>query len=117
MRVLGGLFCAGASLCAGMAMAQDKAENACEAGGRNGMVATVACPAGLDEDAWKAAGVAACGEELPCGAWIWEDAALLPEDVPARHDELSEAQITTAVAIWVAENQQLILIGREAKAQ
>lgn len=106
---------AGLVVAAGPAMAQEGGEAACEAGDRNGMVATVICPAGLDEAGWRAAGELACGDELPCGAWIWEDPSLVPLITPERHDMLSREQITGAVAIWVAEDQQLLVIGKEAK--
>lgn len=114
VRVFSGIT-AGIILSVSAGWAQDSDKKACEAGDRNGMVAIVICPAGLEQEDWKAAGEMACGEELPCGAWIWEDAALAPQSAPERHDLLSKEQITNASAIWVAEEQQLILIGKEAK--
>ena len=64
-------------------------ENLCETKGSNGMVALVLCPPGLDQSAWKDAGVAACDTRAPCGAWIWEDASAMPETAPERSSSRS----------------------------
>jgi hypothetical protein len=95
----------GAALVASSAFAQD---SQCETRGTNGMVTAVLCPPGLDQAAWQQAGVAACDGRKPCGAWIWESEADIPQDVPDSHDKLKPEQITSAVAIWVNENDQLI---------
>ena len=91
----------------GAASAQD---TACEERGTNGMVTLVLCPQGLDTAAWKDAGVAACGMRKPCGAWIWDDVKNMPALAPDSHDKLSKAQVSSAVAIWVNEKQELITL-------
>lgn len=62
------------------------------------------------EEEFVAAGRAACGERLPCGTWIWRDAENAPEKAPDNHDGLTQAQITSAQAVWVAEKGSLISI-------
>jgi hypothetical protein len=94
------------------AAAADEMPAACEARGHAGMVTLVLCQPGLEVEVWKAAGDAACDGRLPCGAWIWDYAAHLPQTVPERHDDLPEPAILSAVAIWVAEDQSLITLER-----
>ena len=84
----------------------------CTEQGSNGMVTAVLCPAGLAAEDWRAAGDAACNGRLPCGAWIWDDAAHVPAPLPDSHDALGVEAITAAVAIWVAEDQSLITLER-----
>jgi len=92
---------------AGAAFAED---TECEARGTNGMVTLVLCPAGLDEAALVVAGKAACGDRKPCGAWIWDDVANVPTETPERHDLLPKDSVTSALAIWVNEKDQLVKI-------
>lgn len=82
----------------------------CENKGTNGMVSIVLCPTGLDYDAWKEAGEAACGARQPCGAWIWDNPLEVPASAPARHDELPGASVRTAKAIWVNEKSELLVL-------
>ncbi len=100
-----------AAICAGSVMAQEEAS--CEARGHNGMVTLVLCEPGLDEVAWKDAGVAACGDRLPCGAWIWEDESAMPAEAPDSHDKLEPEQVQSAVAIWVSEQEQLLTLRKD----
>lgn len=93
------------------AVAQD---SQCEARGTNGMVTLVLCPPGLDQDAWKTAGTEACGTRMPCGAWIWDDSANVPDAAPDSHDKLSREAVQTAKAIWVNETQSLMVIEKES---
>ncbi len=90
-------------------------ETQCEARGHNGMVTLVLCPSGLDQDAWKDAGVAACGDRLPCGAWIWQDEAAMPTEAPDAHDKLAPEQVRSAVAIWVSEAEKLLILDEGKK--
>lgn len=85
-------------------------ENLCEPKGSNGMVTLVLCPAGLDQTAWKDAGVAACDERMPCGAWIYEDATAMPETAPERHDLLKPEEVRAAKAIWINERSELMVL-------
>ncbi|MGB5559137.1 MAG: hypothetical protein WBN04_14145 [Paracoccaceae bacterium] len=105
----------GAGMISGPVGAQDSgadaaAESQCTVGDTNGMVTLVLCPPGLDQEALKTAGEAACGERMPCGAWIWVDEAKMPEVAPDSHDKLTQEQITAAAAIWVNEAKQLITL-------
>ncbi|MEX0339050.1 MAG: hypothetical protein AB3N11_08435 [Arenibacterium sp.] len=91
------------------ALAQD---TTCEPKGTNGMVTLVLCPPGLDQEAWKAAGEAACGLRRPCGAWIWDERTNVPVVVPDSHDKLPKEAVRTAKAIWVNEQKSLMVIDK-----
>lgn len=84
--------------------------NMCETIGSNGMVSLVLCPPGLEPEAWRGAGLAACEGRAPCGAWIWDDVAAMPESAPASHDKLSPEQVRAAKAIWVNDKNELMIL-------
>lgn len=84
--------------------------NTCEPRGTNGMVTVVLCQEGLDATTWQMAGEAACGDRKPCGAWIWDDEANLPIDIPDAHDKLPADSIRSALAVWMNEQDQLIVL-------
>ncbi len=100
--------------CAGVAMpamAQDEVYTAvCEAKGANGMVAMLLCPEGLTIAEYAKEGKFLCQDTKPCGAWIWTDAAHIPEEVPDAHDKLPKESVQNAIAIWMNELDQLITI-------
>ncbi|MFC4671155.1 hypothetical protein ACFO5X_21575 [Seohaeicola nanhaiensis] len=99
------------AICAtGAALAQD---SQCEERGTNGMVTLVLCPQGSPVEVFQAAGSAACGERMPCGAWIWTDAADVPETAPDSHDKLTQSQVQSAKAIWINEKKQLIVLEKK----
>lgn len=100
-----------ALLAASPLVAQD---SQCTAKGSNGMVTLVLCPEGLDNAALRDAGIAACEGRKPCGAWIWDDAQAMPRTAPDSHEKLTKAEIGSAIAVWVNDADQLILLS-EAK--
>ena len=51
-----------------------------------------------------------CGEQLPCGVWFWLDGEAAPAEAPFNHDGLDQAEITSAVGVWVAEKATFIRI-------
>jgi hypothetical protein len=83
---------------------------ACEMKGQNGMVTLVLCPAGLSPEAIAEEGKRICGDTMPCGAWVWTDAADVPAEAPDSHEKLTQAQITSAVAVWMNETGQLVVL-------
>lgn len=85
----------------------------CENKGSNGMVTLLLCPAGLDHDAWRNAGIQACEGREPCGAWIWEDASLVPGEAPERHDLLTPEQVRAAKAVWINDNGHLMVLEKK----
>ena len=97
---------------AGTAVAQSGDPLRCEAKGRNGMVLLLVCPDDLDAEALALEGEAACNAERPCGAWVWTSPDDVPSTVPPAHDQLEPADIARAKAIWVDEDQQLIILER-----
>lgn len=83
----------------------------CELLDSNNFVRTVVCTdADYSHQDLMTAGRAACEDALPCGAWIWRDAANAPEAAPEAHDGLSQEQVTSAAGIWVAEQGNFIVI-------
>ena len=86
------------------------AESGCLVRDTNELVTVVICPSGLEQGDWQKAGVEACGNRKPCAAWIWDDASKAPEVTPPTPTDLSRAEIVSAVAIWVNETSQLIMI-------
>lgn len=108
-------FLAGLALGMGMlpTLASGEPAGQCSSEGSNGMVTAVLCPTGLDEAAWQEAGKAACGDRMPCGAWIWDDTANLPAEIPDSHDKLPGDSVKTALAIWMNERDQLIVIAKQ----
>ncbi|MGP6087726.1 hypothetical protein [Antarctobacter jejuensis] len=102
-------------------MAQDQtdpvvetAEPACELKGENGMVSMLLCPAGLDSAAYADEGRIACEARAPCGAWIWINADAVPEEAPDAHDKLPKESVRQAVAIWINDKQELMVLKKEA---
>jgi len=95
------------------ATAQEAAENpVCQVMGENGMVTLLLCPEGLSQELLASEGVAACTGRLPCGAWIWTDATMIPAEAPDSHDKLTKAEVKSATAIWVAEQSKLIQLNK-----
>ncbi|MEM8775691.1 MAG: hypothetical protein AAGF53_11700 [Pseudomonadota bacterium] len=98
---------------AGFAQTSEQIEmpDSCEMTSENGFIRIVICTASdATQETYINAGRAACGEDLPCGAWIWNDAALAPKNAPSNHDGLTQAEITSSKGVWVAENKSFITI-------
>lgn len=82
----------------------------CRTVATNGMVAAVLCPKGQTLEQWKAAGIAACGDRKPCGAWIWDDADAVPAALPAKHEELGADAVRRAKSIWINETGKMVIL-------
>ncbi|MEO0568008.1 MAG: hypothetical protein AAF066_09765 [Pseudomonadota bacterium] len=108
-------FCISTLIFAGPVFAQTVSNpempDGCALHGENGFVRLVVCSdPNASEETLVDAGKSACGEDLPCGAWIWSDAALLPQVAPSNHDGLTQEQITSSRGVWVAENSSFVSI-------
>jgi hypothetical protein len=79
----------------------------CEFRGRQAGAAIVVCRPGLSDDALRLVGRLACRDERPCTAWFWDDPALAPEAPPTTERPMSEAQADAAVAVYLADTDQL----------
>lgn len=118
MQVVRAIACltvvvAGAS--GGSAFAQDseaaaRAAEACRWSHGGGQLAVVSCVAGLDDAVLAAAGRAACSGHALCAAWIYDDPSSMPVTVPTRFEDLSQANVTGAIGVWVEEDSMLIRI-------
>lgn len=51
-----------------------------------------------------------CGGDLPCGTWFWLSKDDAPSDAPQNHDGLTQAQVTSSLGVWVAEQDLFITI-------
>lgn len=107
-----GLVSAALTCAVTAAMAQDEptGENLCEARDSSAVISVALCPEGLTKEDLSAAGTAICDKRLPCGVWFWTDEANMPSEAPDNHDGLTQEQITSALAVWVAEKNSLISI-------
>ncbi len=95
--------------CAAFAQESDYAP-VCTHEGTNGMVTMLLCPENMTVEDYAEEGRAACGERKPCGAWIWTDMGLVPEEAPDSHDKLPKESIQGSKAIWMNELDQLITL-------
>lgn len=89
------------------------AEPVCELKGENGMVSMLLCPEGLEAEAYAAEGRIACEGRAPCGAWIWTNAEAIPAEAPDAHDKLPKESVQQAIAIWVNDTAQLMMLQKE----
>ncbi|MEP5760955.1 MAG: hypothetical protein ABJ327_16910 [Litoreibacter sp.] len=71
--------------------------------------------ASISQTSLVEAGKEACAEVLPCGAWIWHDRQAAPAIAPKNHDGLLQAHVTSARAVWVAEQENLVEISKVNK--
>lgn len=95
------------------ASAQDAVQGACTAVDESRLIVVVLCPDGLGQADWAAAGRFFCGDRQVCGAWVWADPDAVPATAPDNHDGLTQAQITSALGVWVAEQQSFVAIAAE----
>ncbi|MFT3803242.1 MAG: hypothetical protein QM766_18770 [Burkholderiaceae bacterium] len=89
--------------------------SACELVDRNDGVALLVCPHGLDNEALRQAGTAACHSSQQCKAWVWNDRSKVPDKAPVRDADIPESSRRYAAAIWVNESQGLITLRRLSK--
>lgn len=109
-----------AALCAGPLAAQDapadtaaddaRAAEACTWSHGGGQLASALCEPGLEPAVWAAAGRAACEGHALCAAWIYDDADARPDPIPESFDDLTQANVTSALAVWVHEDDLLVTI-------
>lgn len=51
-----------------------------------------------------------CEGERPCGVWMWDNQANMPEKAPENHDLLTPEQIQSALAVWDHQSGQMVAI-------
>jgi hypothetical protein len=78
--------------------------------GRTVMV--LVCAPGLDEKAWREAGEEACGSLTQCNAWIWDDREKAPTEAPETDSDFTKEQVRNAVAVWIHDSRQMMLLRR-----
>lgn len=91
-----------------VAMAQET--GLCEAQDSSTFISVALCPEGISQEGMGKSGMEICGERLPCGVWFWTDQDKMPDKAPVNHDGLTQEQITSAIAVWVGEENVLISI-------
>ena len=88
------------------------AASSCQNLGRAALAAVVVCPPGLNEAEWREAGKVACPARGPCNAWIWDDSAKAPTVPPTFANPMTDAQVNSAVAVWINNTQTLNVCAR-----
>lgn len=94
-----------------------RAAEVCEWSHTGGQLATALCEPGLEQEIWAAAGRAACAGHALCAAWIYDDPAALPDPMPDTFDGLTQQDVTSALAVWVQEDDMLITIAPASTAE
>jgi hypothetical protein len=90
--------------------------SACTVRSSNDRVVILVCQAGLDHEALRSAGEAACANATDiCNAWIWEDPEAAPERAPATDAGLDKDRVREAVAVWVNDSSRLMVLQKTPK--
>ena len=110
MTIVSVLALTGAAFLSTDLAAQEAGVEQCEQAAASQIISIVVCPKGLTAEQMAEAGKKICGERLPCGARSWSDPGAAPEVAPENHDGLTQAQVTSAMGVWVAEQEQFISI-------
>lgn len=93
------------------ATADESSTDPCTAVDRSDAVALLLCDADTTDAEWREAGREVCGAGFgACNAWIWLDAAALPESAPTTDAALPKERTGKAAAIWVGTAESLILV-------
>lgn len=68
-------------------------------------------------EALRAAGIQACLAREPCIAWIWNDPMNAPLVAPALSDGLTKDQVQSAIAVWINDAAELMIISAKKKTE
>lgn len=91
--------------------------SACTVRSSNDRVAIVVCKPGLDHEALRMAGEAACAKATGiCNAWIWEDGDAAPDEAPATDAGLDKDRVREAIAVWVHDSSRLMVLQKKVEA-
>ncbi len=106
-----------AALLSGGAAAEPQAagKSQCSVRDSSELLKVVVCPPGLDEEALRIAGEEACGLAVLCNAWIWDDAAKAPTEVPEGQSELDPKNAQSAIAVWFNDRKGLLMVRRDGQ--
>jgi hypothetical protein len=86
--------------------------SSCAVKTRSDHVVIMVCPPGMNRDDWQSAGKSACEADKRCNVWIWDDAGKAPDAAPATDDVLPKKLTAVAVAVWVNDSRNLIILSR-----
>jgi hypothetical protein len=92
---------------------QPKPKEPCETKSSSESIAIVVCAPGLSREAWEAAGRNACGMRSQCNAWIWDNPDYVPDTAPVIDSDLPKKQAGAAVAVWINDTEDMILLKRQ----
>ncbi len=84
--------------------------SACAVTDRSRQVRVLICDPGQNREVWQVAGATACAGETLCNAWIWDDRDRAPAKAPRVDAGLTAAQSRSAVAVWINDSGQLVII-------
>ncbi len=102
-------------LCPLPALAQEAEPLPCTVAAESAVIRVAVCERSGTDAEMAAFGRQACDGALPCGVWFWTDAADAPAAAPENHDGLSQAQVTSSLGVWVAEDQRVIRLEEVAR--
>lgn len=91
--------------------AQD-AVHLCEERAASAIIHVAVCREVASDPDLAAEGRRICAGDLPCGVWFWLDEADIPDEPPENHDGLTQAQITSSIGVFAAEQDMFIRIER-----
>lgn len=107
------------ALCIGTAvgtpLSATGAADVCSEHAASGVIHIAICGEDADDAVLVAEGQRFCGTKLPCGVWFWIDVADAPSVAPENHDGLTQSQVTSAIGVYVAEQEMLIRIAPAAE--
>ncbi|MGD7428556.1 hypothetical protein [Ralstonia pseudosolanacearum] len=89
--------------------AQDT-EHLCQEQAASAYIHIAICSDKMPDEQMAAEGRRICAADLPCGTWFWLSAQDAPSEAPENHDGLTQAQVTSSLGVWVAEQEMFITI-------
>lgn len=88
----------------------ESSEASCSVLSKSETVVIVICGKSTVKEAWRDAGLKACEGKTLCNAWIWDDRTKAPKTAPKTDADMSKAEASSARAIWIHDDQKLVLI-------
>lgn len=93
-------------------LAAQDADTLCQERSASEIIHVAVCREAASDVDLAAEGRRICADDLPCGVWFWLDEADIPAEPPENHDGLTQAQITSSMGVFAAEQDMFIRIER-----
>lgn len=101
------------SLAATPAFAQEETDALCSLKAEGELIRIAVCAEDPGDEGLAAEGERLCDGNRSCGVWFYTDAEAAPETAPAQHNDLTPAQITSALGVYDAVDKLLVRISRD----